>query len=303
MDSDVVVASDGVRLTVRQWGRPDAPTVLCVHGFPDDHTVWERVARDLAREWHVVALDVRGSGKSDKPQRITDFRLDQLADDLSRVIDAFSPGKPVHLVGHDWGSVQAWHAATEPGMRHQVASLTSISGPCLDAVPQWIRTQARSGVAGWKAVASMWKSPLYMGLLMVPVVGGLVCRLGIVDRSIELAHRFESGMRPVGLSARRARDNRAAVKIYTANLLPRLLRPSRRHTSVAVQVLAPERDIFITPASQREVSADLAPRAQVHGVSGGHWAPAFNPADIAARVRTFIRTVDDSGELVERKIR
>lgn len=300
MNSEVAT-SDGVRLAVRQWGRPDAPTVLCVHGFPDDHTVWEGVARDLAREWHVVALDVRGSGDSSKPHRIMDFRLDQLADDLSRVIDAVSPGTPVHLVGHDWGSVQAWHAATEPGMRHQVASLTSISGPCLDALPQWIRTQLRSGPTGWKAVASMWKSPFYMGLLMVPVLGGLLCRLGIVDRSIELAHRFESGTRPVDLSVHRARENHAGVKIYTANLLPRLLRPSRRHTSVAVQVLAPERDIFITPASQRDVPPGLASRAQVHGVPGGHWAPSFKPADIAAKIRTFIRAVDDGSKLVERK--
>lgn len=302
MNSDVV-ASDGVRLVVRQWGRPDAPTVLCVHGFPDDHTVWEGLAGDLAREWHVVALDVRGSGASDSTRRIRDYRLDQLADNLGRVIDAVAPGKPVHLVGHDWGSVQAWHAATEPGMRHRVASLTSISGPCLDAVPQWARMQLRSGAAGWMAVASMWKSPLYMGLLMTPVLGRLLCRLGLVDRAIELAHRFETGTRPAGLSARRAQNNRAAVKIYTANLLPRLLRPSRRHTSVPVQVLAPRRDIFITPASQHDVSPDLAPHAQIHSVAGGHWAPLFNPASITEQVHTFIRTTEDSTALTERNTR
>jgi pimeloyl-ACP methyl ester carboxylesterase len=51
--------------------------------------------------------------------------------------------------------------------------------------------------------------------------------------------------------------------------------------------LTPRRDIFITPASQIDISR-WAADSQVHEVEGGHWVPAFNPAVIADRVRSFI---------------
>jgi pimeloyl-ACP methyl ester carboxylesterase len=284
--TDFVSASDGVRLAVRTHGDPQSPTVLCVHGFPDDQQVWRGVVDRLASSFHVVTFDVRGSGQSGAPRRIRDYRLDQLADDIRRIIDAVSPERPVHLIGHDWGSVQAWHVATDSDHRPRIASLTSISGPCLDHVASWAAQRLSAGPRGWRDLLGMWKSPLYMGFLQTPGLGSLACRLGLVDAAIGFAERFETGTRPTGMPKQRARTNATAVKIYTANL-PRIVRPAHRVTDVSVQVLAPRRDIFITPASQ-SVLARWAPDSQVHAVDGGHWAPAFNPTEIADRVSTFI---------------
>ena len=50
------------------------------------------------------------------------------------VVDAVSPERPVHLVGHDWGSIQAWAAVTDPSLGDRFASFTSMSGPSLDHV-------------------------------------------------------------------------------------------------------------------------------------------------------------------------
>ena len=282
-----VDASDGVRLAVHERGNPGAPRVLCVHGFPDDHRVWDGVASELASSLHVVTFDVRGSGGSGQPRRIRDYRLDQLADDIGRVIDTVSPGRPVHLLGHDWGSVQTWHAATDPAQRHRIASLTSISGPCLDHVPYWIRSRLTAGPRGWKDLVGQWKSPLYMGFFQIPWIAPLACRLGLIDAAIALAGHFETGTRPASAPSHQTRNNRGALRIYTANLLPRLLRPQQRHTEMPVQVLAPRRDIFITPASQIDIGR-WAANSQVHSVDGGHWVPAFNPTAIADRVRSFI---------------
>lgn len=282
-----VEASDGARVAVHERGNPDAPTVLCVHGFPDDHRVWNGVADELDTTFHVVTFDVRGSGRSDRPRRIRDYRLDQLADDIGRVIDTVSPSRPLHLLGHDWGSVQAWHVATDPVQRHRVASLTSVSGPCLDHVPYWIRSRLAAGPKGWKDILGQWKSPLYMGFFQIPWIAPLACRLGLVDGTIALAAYFETGSRPADAPSHRARENHGGLRIYTANLLPRLLRPHKRSTEVPVQILAPRRDIFITPASQVDISR-WAANSQVHFVDGGHWVPAFNPSAIADRVRAFI---------------
>ncbi|MFD6397476.1 alpha/beta fold hydrolase [Nocardia sp. NPDC060249] len=285
-----IETTDGHRLFVTTTGDPTAPTVVLVHGFPDDHTVWNGVAHALSDQFHVVTFDVRGSGESDKPRAISAYRKDQLAADIGAVIEAVSPDRPVHLVGHDWGSVQAWEAAAAQGTRTAIASLTSISGPYLDGVPRWLRNSLAAGPTGWRAAATMWKSPFYMGTLATPLLGALLCRIGLVDAMIGLAHRLETGVAP-DLSPHQARDNRAGLKIYTANLVPSLLRPRLRRISVPVQVLAPRRDIFITPASQRDV-AHVAEQWQVHDVDGGHWVPAFNPTEIADRVRVFVDAVE-----------
>jgi len=284
--SRMLVASDGVRLAVRERGNPQSPTVLCVHGFPDDQTVWDGVAAELESAFHVVSFDVRGSGDSDAPRRIREYRLDRLADDIGRVIDAVAAGKRVHLVGHDWGSAQAWHVATDPRQR-RIASLTSISGPCLDHIPFWIGDRLAAGPRGWREVLGMWKSPLYMGFFQVPWLAPLMCRSGVVDAVIGLAERFETGARRRGMPRDRARVNRAGLRIYTANLLPRLLRPQRRYTDTRVQVLAPRTDIFITAASQIRIDRWTA-NPRIHSVDGGHWVPAFNPAEIARHVRAFV---------------
>ncbi|MGW6699149.1 alpha/beta fold hydrolase [Nocardia sp. NPDC055049] len=285
-----IETTDGHRLVVTTAGDLARPTVVLVHGFPDDQTVWNGVARVLSDRFHTVTFDVRGSGESDKPRAVSAYRKDQLAADIGAVAAAVSPDRPVHLVGHDWGAVQAWHAAAAPATRSAIASLTSISGPCLDGVPHWLRSSLAAGPAGWRAVATMWKSPLYMGALATPVLGALLCRLGLVDAAIGLAHRLEAGVAP-NISPHRARDNRAGLKIYSANLVPTLLRPHLRRVGVPVQVLAPRRDIFITPAAQRDV-AHVADQWQVHDVDGGHWAPAFNPAEIADRIRAFVDAVE-----------
>lgn len=62
-------------LAVRQWGQPGRPVVLCVHGYPDNSSKWEAVADLLARDFHVVAYDVRGAGQSFKPGRTDAYAL------------------------------------------------------------------------------------------------------------------------------------------------------------------------------------------------------------------------------------
>src|SRR5690625_3001129 len=102
-----VRSADGTNLAVYEQGT-GATTVVCVHGYPDDHTVWDGVAAELARWYRVVTYDVRGAGSSDVPRTRDAYRLDRLEEDLTAVMDAVSPGEPVHLLAHDWGSIQAW---------------------------------------------------------------------------------------------------------------------------------------------------------------------------------------------------
>lgn len=282
----VLRTTDGLDLAVHTAGDPADPTVVLVHGFPDDHHAWDGVVELLAADHHVVTYDVRGTGASAKPNRIVDYRVDQLAADLQAVIDHVDGGRGVHLVGHDWGSVQGWHLVTDPEHRG-VLSYTSISGPCLDHLPGWIARKARAD--RWLDIASIWKSPLYMGLFSLPVVAPTLARAGLLDPTIKISVKaFERPdalrAQPAGPSARR---NHASIRMYAANLLPRLRNPERGGTDVPVQILTPTSDVFVPPVSQGDPHPDVT-TVEIHEIPGGHWAPTYNPGVVAAAVTNWI---------------
>jgi pimeloyl-ACP methyl ester carboxylesterase len=143
-----VTGADGVRLCVAEYGTADPangrPTVVLLHGYPDSKEVWSGVAGLLADRFHVVLYDVRGHGASGVPEPLKGgFTLEKLTEDFLAVADAVSPDRPVHLVGHDWGSVQGWEFATVAATEGRLASFTSVSGPCLDHSGHWLRDRVR----------------------------------------------------------------------------------------------------------------------------------------------------------------
>src|SRR5689334_4453384 len=110
MTAETITSSD-VQLHVRVQGDDRGPTVVLVHGFPDNQHVWDPVVAMLAPDHHVVTYDVRGAGGSTAPATRSGYRMSKLVGDLAAVIDHVRPdGGPVHLVGHDWGSIQSWAA-------------------------------------------------------------------------------------------------------------------------------------------------------------------------------------------------
>jgi pimeloyl-ACP methyl ester carboxylesterase len=93
------VELSGLSLRVREWPT-DGPPIVLVHGLASNSRIWDDVAGILARSHHVVALDQRGHGLSDRP---TDgFSFERVVGDLAGVISALDLERPT-LVGHSWG--------------------------------------------------------------------------------------------------------------------------------------------------------------------------------------------------------
>src|SRR5512145_768854 len=65
---EIDVAVGEVHLHARIGGRADAPALLLLHGFPQTHAMWQRVAQRLAPHFRLVLPDLRGYGDSDKPR-------------------------------------------------------------------------------------------------------------------------------------------------------------------------------------------------------------------------------------------
>ncbi len=267
-----VTSTDGVRLRVHESGQRGAPTVVCVHGYPDDHTLWTGVADQLAARYHVVSYDVRGAGESGQPRDRAAYRLDQLASDLAVVVGAVSPDRPVHLLAHDWGSLQAWHALTGRWLDGRVASFTSISGPCLDHADHWLRARLRRPTPrALRELISQLASSWYIAFFQLPLLPELIWRTGLGRRVLAALERT---------SAPTTSDAVRGVQLYRANMLPQRRTPGSGTTDVPVQVLAPQRDPFVSVSLQTDIGRWVSNLA-VREVPGGHWLPRTHPHAVA----------------------
>jgi pimeloyl-ACP methyl ester carboxylesterase len=106
-------------------GPADGTPVLLLHGFPQAALQWdEQVGALGAAGYYAVAPDQRGYSPGVRPERVEEYRLDELVADVFRIADTL--GWPTFdLVGHDWGAVVAWAAAAERPDR--VRSLVALS--------------------------------------------------------------------------------------------------------------------------------------------------------------------------------
>jgi pimeloyl-ACP methyl ester carboxylesterase len=105
MKAHTVPGGGGLRLHVREWGNPDGPPILFIHGWSQNHLCWARQYEGaLADEFRLVAYDLRGHGMSEaplEPEHYTDDR--RWADDVAAIVDALGLGRPV-LVGWSYGA-------------------------------------------------------------------------------------------------------------------------------------------------------------------------------------------------------
>lgn len=290
-----VVTGDGVHLATYRWGRADGPVLLLVHGYPDNHAIWLPLVDALADDFQIIAYDVRGFGASQKPRRLRAYRLERLAKDLEAVIRATSPERPVHLVGHDWGSIQCWEAVTEPRLQPLLASYTSVSGPCLDHVGHWMRERLAEKRAGaWRQVGGQWLSSWYIGFFHLPLLPELCWRLGLDRAWPWLLQRLE-GLRDVPPNPSQRADGLHGVALYRANFMPRLCRPRARHTPVAVQLIVPLRDRFVRPQLFEGLQR-WVPRLMRRDTPAGHWQLLARPGELADRLRDFVADVEKAGQ-------
>lgn len=268
-------------------GHPSAPAIVLVHGYPDNHRVWDKVADKLRKQYQVIRYDVRGAGRSDKPPRTKDYRLNLLARDLQSVVNAIIPEQAFHLVAHDWGSIQSWESVTDPQLQPRILSYTSISGPCLDHVGIWMRNQMLSPkTGGTTKVLRQLVNSWYVALFQVPVLPELAWKVGL-DRLWPNYLKTREQVHDARFSVFQKSDGLHGVKLYRANFLPRLLHPRARHTRCPVQVIIPTRDAYVGTQLTDEL-VRWTGKLTLQELDAPHWAVLTMPDAIGRLVSTFI---------------
>lgn len=100
---------DGI--TIHAVSQGEGPIVLLVHGYPETSHSWRHQLPVLAAAgYQAVAIDVRGYGRSSRPNAIEDYSMGRLVADNVRIAEALGADEVV-IVGHDWGAPIAWCSA------------------------------------------------------------------------------------------------------------------------------------------------------------------------------------------------
>ena len=286
------VRNGDLELAVFEAGDPEAPTILLVHGWPDTHHLWHAVTDRLADDFHVVSYDTRGMGESSDPGADDAFELPELASDLFAVADAVSPEAPVHLLGHDWGSVQAWEAVCDDRAQDRIASFTSISGPNLDHLGHWIRHNlAQPNPTGLLAVAAQALSSSYVAFFVSPAAPPVFRKFATRERWEQFLKRAE-GIEPdpANHAETLPADMVSGLRYYRANVLRGMGGPRERRTAVPVLQLVPTKDPAIRGASYDETPR-WAEHVERKDVPHGHWVPLSHPEVVAEETARFIRSL------------
>jgi pimeloyl-ACP methyl ester carboxylesterase len=184
-------ARDGLLFDVRDGGPVDGEVVVCLHGFPQDGTAYDGVARLLAADGlRVLVPDQRGYSPGARPGGRSAYDLEALADDVVALLDA-AEVQQAHVVGHDWGGAVAWFLGSRRSDR--VRSLTVLSTPHPAAMrAEW-----------WRSTQGLRSS--YMAGFQLPVLPELMV-------SLAGGRGFAAGLRHSGLNGERAAHYTARMR-------------------------------------------------------------------------------------------
>ena len=284
-----VDSADGVRIAVYEQGNPDGPTLVMTHGWPDSHVLWDGVVPRLADRFRIIRFDNRGVGKSSVPKPIAAYTMSKLADDLGSVIAAVSPGEPVHVLGHDWGSVATWEYLSRPGASDRIASFTSASGPgtaqyggsIFDSLKRPYRP-----VQFARALDRLLRLTYWYPFALPVVAPAVFKRLLRAKGDKLLTDRVPAEQRYRGETA--ALDLINTLKIYRALAVSPPTKPSGdRYVSVPVQLIVGAKDPVVRPHGFDDLSR-WVPRLWRRDINAGHWSPMSHPQVMAAAVGELV---------------
>jgi pimeloyl-ACP methyl ester carboxylesterase len=189
------VETNGIHMHLAEQG--EGPLVVLCHGFPESWYSWRHQLPALAAAgFHAVAPDMRGYGRTDRPEAIDQYTLLHLVGDMLGLIDALGAEQAV-IAGHDWGAPVAWTAAQlRPDRFRAVIGLSVPFRPRGTARPTTVMPQTED--AAWYQL--YFQEPGVAEAVYDPNARA-VFRSGLIGISGDAA----PGARPFGMIPRKGR--------------------------------------------------------------------------------------------------
>jgi pimeloyl-ACP methyl ester carboxylesterase len=238
--------------------------VVLLHGFPDTSDLWRsQIAALTEAGYRAIAPDLRGRGRSERPEGVENYAIPLIVGDVVGIMDALGVER-AHVVGHDWGAVPAWAigALLPERVDHLVAISVGHPGafgkPTLEALQKgWYRLLFQfEGVAEDLIQADDW-------YLMRELL-----------QNASRVEQYKTGLSEPGALT-------AALNWYRANLPPQSLLGGR---NVLPPVQAPTLgvfgtgDLYLTEDAMTRSSEFVAGPWRYERFEGtSHWVPLEEP--------------------------
>ncbi|MFR9728420.1 alpha/beta fold hydrolase [Saccharopolyspora sp. MS10] len=266
-----------LRVHVAEAG--EGPPLVLLHGWPQHWYLWRHQIPELAREYRVIAPDLRGHGWTDAPA--TGYGKDVLAGDLIGLLDALGLDR-VRLVGHDWGGWTGFLACMRAPERFDRFLAFNIAHP-------WPAPSARTALTMWR----LW----YQVVVGSPVGPLLIRRTPFLSRGVlgsvrrgALSARERSAFADRWRDPARARASALLYRTFLLRELPAVVRGDHLRTPMSTRA----RLVFGTadPAISPRLLAGYeraAARMDLRWVPGaGHFIVDELPDRVLAEVQEFM---------------
>lgn len=283
----------GATTIALQWGGTGHP-VLLLHGFPETHVMWHRVAPALAEEFTVVCADLRGYGASGTPPSTPDhapYTKSAMAGDMVAVMERLSSDR-FSVVGHDRGGRVAYRLALDYGTRVEKLAVLDVV-PTSEALD---RADARLALAYWPWSLLAQSEPLPERLIAAAPEAFVDAALGGWGSDPEaipddIRSLYIDALSDPAVAHAICEEYRAAATLdYDAD---------RQDRAAGRQINAPTLVLWATSGPLDTWYEDdggplgiwRAWATQVEGepLPGGHFFPEENPDGTLAELRAFLR--------------
>ncbi|MBN6150289.1 alpha/beta hydrolase [Xanthomonas sp. AmX2] len=270
---------EGVDVFYREAGRPQAPTVLLLHGFGASSHMFRELIPALAQRYHVIAPDLPGFGQTTVMPGV---RFDYTFDTLASVIDAFTVAKGMDryaLYVFDYGAPVGWRLAV--GNPHKISAIVSQNG---NAYEEGLS-------AGWADMRKAWNAPTAanreaLRRFNTPEMIEWQYTEGVKDVSLLApeSHQLASAaIERIGVEAQMdlLLDYGANIEQYA-----QLHEFFRQHQPPTLAIWGLN-DPFFTPTGAEAFKRDNA-NAEVRFLDTGHFAIETHGGEIAAAMLEFL---------------
>ena len=263
----------------------DGPPLLLLHGFPQTRAMWRRIAPQLARQFTVIAADLRGYGDSSKPEGVAAYSFREMAADQVALMDMLGFDR-FHMVGHDRGGRTAHRMALDHPDR--LLSLT-----VMDIVPtHYLLTHLTTEVARayyhWFFLAQPAPQPETMiaadpdAYYQASLAGWGGAGLNAFDPEALEAYRA-SWRRPETIAGM-CNDYRAALSVDFDLDAADLARHVECPSLVLYGADGVMAQCYDVPATWADCLTDM----QCKAMPGGHFFPDHAPEETAGAILDFI---------------